>query len=149
MRSLTNSEINGLCLKTGELLHEVGLDMFARSFSRVKGPELSKYSSPSDPRTIPIDILTTAEMVAGNPIVSRYALALQGFDVVPLRTAPGAETTTEADVLAAVKEVGDVVAAFLTARADGHIDALDRLKIKREINEAIAKLIEIDRGLGL
>lgn len=149
MRPVTPFMIEEMSHKTAELLDFIGHSRFAREYSRLGTAELSKFKSPSEERMIPIDILTTAEIVAGNPIVSRYTLGLQGFDIVPIGEAQPARRTSDMDVLGAAKEFGDVVAAWQAAVADGHVDALDRARLKKEIAELMAQLILMERGLGL
>lgn len=149
MRPLTPFMIEEMSRKTAELIDFIGHARFAREHSRLGTAELSKFKSPAEERMIPIDILTTAEIVAGNPIVSRYQLALQGFGLVPLAEADPVRRTSDMDVLGAAKEFGDVVAAWQMAVADGHVDALDKARLKKEIAELMAQLILMERGLGL
>ena len=127
---------------------QIGASAFA-GMSRVKAAELSKYASQADDRTMPIDVLLDAELVAGNPIVSRLLVEMQGFRIVPIEVEGDATggAATIADVLHAVKETGDIASAWIAAHADGHCDALDRRELHREIDEAITALLALRKGI--
>lgn len=128
------------------LLDQIGISVFA-TVSRVKHAELSKYGSQGEERSIPVDVLLDAEIMAGNPMVTRLLAEMQGYDLVAKESPAGGGGTTIERVLQAVKESGDVASAYLTAMADGTMDAADRQTLRREIDEAVTILMDIRRGL--
>lgn len=127
------------------LLDEIGISVFATK-TRVKHAELSKYGSQGEERCIPVDVLLDAEIMRGNPMVTRLLADLQGYDLVPKTRAMDGGATVD-KVLRSVKESGDVASAYLTAMADGKMDAADRQVLCREIDEAVTILMDIRRGL--
>jgi hypothetical protein len=131
---------------TRALIDQIGASVFS-SMSRVKAAELSKYAAQADERTIPIDVLLDAELVAGNPMVSRLLLEMQGYRIVPMDSDAPTEPATIDAVLRAIKETGDVATAWMIAHADGERDALDRRDIHREIDEAVAALLALRKGV--
>lgn len=149
MRPSTDHQRRDLNTMTSALLDQVGKTVFA-GLSRVKGPELSKYCSHEDERTIPVDVLLDAEILAGNPMVTRLLAQIQGYELVPIAPAEPVEPVrkaTTADVLLAVKEAGDVASAFIAADADGVRDAGERKAIQREIDEAVRALLAVRQGV--
>ncbi|MDB5582803.1 MAG: hypothetical protein JWR80_7979 [Bradyrhizobium sp.] len=149
MRPSNEHQRRDLKTTTWALIDRIGPSVFA-GMSRVKGPELSKYSAQTDERTIPVDVLLDAEIVAQNPMVTRLLAEMQGYALVPIEAGQAGAAVVPAtigDVLRAIKETGDVATAFLAADADGNRDALDRRDICREIDQAVAALLALRKGV--
>lgn len=142
------------------LLHEIGISIFSAK-TRVGVAELSKYGTffpePADwkdpkqknpeDRHIPIDVLFDAELHFGDPVVTRFLADLHDCDLVPRAGKPPAAEATIDAFLRAHKESSDVLAAYVQRYADG-LDAADRDTIRREIDEAVAAMMDLRKQVS-
>lgn len=143
MRPTTDHQRRDMKTLTWALLNKIGMSTFADLYGRVKVSELSKYCSHAEERMIPIDVLTDAELIAGDPILLRFLAGIHGFDLVPAEGPEAECSINAADVLRVAKETGDVAAAYTAAIADGRLDMKDKQIVRREIIEAITALMDL------
>ena len=110
--------------------------------TRVNVATLSKYASINEEyreSLMPVDVAIEADRWAKSPvIVSAMAKAL-GYRLVPDDeaglAAPG--RLTERDAHTVLSEAMDVTRETLAAVEDGHADALERKKIRKELLELV------------
>lgn len=85
-----------------------------------------------------LDHIIDLEQDCGQPIVTRYLAGLLGFDLVPREGRPVADLP---HVFAtALKEMTDVQVAYVTAAANGHVEAAERAELVKQANQAISGL---------
>lgn len=117
-----------------------GVSNFAH-LTRVNGATLSKYASLNDENRdflIPVDVAIEADRWAKSPIiVSAMARAL-GYRLVPdERALPQPAELCERDAHTVLSEAMDVARETLSAVEDGHADALERKRIRKELLELV------------
>lgn len=111
--------------------------------TRVETSDLSKYADDNEPkRFVPVDVLVDVTRVSGNPVILRTVADLCGFDLVAkYEDAPQASASTDESMLIATAEFGDVAREYFEAKRDGKLDALDKQRIRREGQQAVAAIL--------
>lgn len=103
-------------------------------------------------RFLPIDVVADLEAACGQPIVSRAVASLLFFVLVPapeaLRVSGGALDLVQ-KVSALLAEVSDVSGGVAESLRDGAVSNDERVRLHREVREAMQALIVVDRQLDL
>lgn len=136
-------------LKTASrtLREKIGKQDAAASLTRVSQSNISRYESraESDEEFFsPIDVIADLEVAAGAPIVTRRLAALTRHVLVRLPQASETHSALGRVSAEALKEVGDVFSTLGAQLADGRFTAAEYAKLRREIGEAIVKLLQLE-----
>lgn len=103
--------------------------------------------------SMPIDAVAALEAVthgtAGAPQVTRALCALAGGVFVPLPDIDIADDCLRAGVMQISTELGDVARELNSALADGRLTVRERDTVVREINDLIAKAVELRQSVEL
>jgi hypothetical protein len=117
--------------------------------TRVESSDLTKYGDDNEPkRYMPVDVLVDVTRITGNPALLRKLNELCGYEIVPKYdddAPPG--TASDATMLHVTAEFGDLVREYMTGKQDGHLDLLDKQRIRREGHQAVAAILNFLRGL--
>lgn len=141
IRSILDEDILALkgatevCFKLGG-----GMTSFS-SLTRYVVSELSKFASTTSEwmeRIIPVDVAIEADRRAKSPIIIGEAARQLGFRLEPLAAAiTGSGPLTEAEILKVMDEATDVWRETRAAYSDGHLDELDKKRLRKELRELI------------
>jgi hypothetical protein len=117
--------------------------------TRVNVSTLSKYASFNEENSdslIPIDVAVEADRKAQSPVITGAMARLLGYRLEPLES-PERRPVTREDGHAISMEVADVVSELHRALADNHINAAEKKRILKEVNEAIRELEKLRSNL--
>lgn len=149
MRPTNEHQRNQLKNSWKHLLRLAGGGVF-ESFTRVKGPALTKYGSIGHDELdhhVPIDVLLDAELQAGSPVITMLLADLQGYELGRRNGSNQQATIGIQAVHTVLSDAVRVVDEIQKAVADGLVNSAERAAIRAEIWRAIRDLYNIDKGL--
>jgi hypothetical protein len=118
------------------LLHRVGGLDAAATCTRVKRAQLGNYGNLNVADIFaPVDVVVTLEDLVGEPLLTQEMARRAGYAMVPVE--PVAEGELAALLAKVGAESGAVFAAYGDALADGRVDAPERARIARELQDLI------------
>ncbi|AHJ69362.1 Hypothetical protein GbCGDNIH2_7310 [Granulibacter bethesdensis] len=131
-----------------ESIEQLGGIEAAGTLTRVSKTMLARYYDPADPAVMPVDVQTHLEKYC-DPHVLRQQARICGYRLVPLDREDG-EGSINRMLSDAALSHGALTSEYLTATADGHINAeeaeqLEAVAIKdiENRNRVLAKISEI------
>lgn len=128
------------------LRKRIGKQDAAAALTRVSQQHISRYESLADGDEDyfpPIDVIADLEREGGAPIVTRRLAELSRHVLVRLPQVGEAHALLGRVSAEALKEVGDVFSTLGAQLADGRFTADEDAKLRREIDEAIVKLLQL------
>ena len=145
-RQLPDRDYQALKAATRQLVNAAGGSVAAAAVTRGDHQGISRYGSAHDDnadRFTPVDVLADLESECEQPLLTRELARLSGHLLVPVPRSVGSGTALGVITSKALKETSEVFVALADAMGDGRICTADALRIGREIDEALIKLVAL------
>lgn len=138
---------NALKMASRQLHKSAGGLESAASLTRVQHAQLGVYQNINIPdQFAPIDVIADLEHETNSPIVTKALCALNGGYFTPFPATAG-HTSLPVNIARIGKEFAEVMAESALALEDGIITPQEKIRLFREIDEAIQALAHMKSSL--
>lgn len=132
---------------TYSAIEKLGGVLAASSVCRVSFQVLSEYQNRNRPeRIIPLDVALALDAACGEPVILSALARMQGYTL----TAPERAEKPQIDTAMAqiAGGAGALLAAFVEAKADDHLDAGEKVRLREHLDAIEAGLSDARAGLA-